>query len=150
MGVLRVSASGRRQVDREPRIENRFAGGALRDLSGPVISLANLSPEDLYLLLEKLRHVYAGGDEDSYLVPDQALQAFMVHCSKRIGEAYFRTPRNTIKAFLDLLAILDQNPGASWQDLVGQVEFRAEENPDLQPLEEDAVEEGDELASFTL
>jgi hypothetical protein len=37
------------------------------------------------------------------LVPDEAFAAFMQHCEKKIGEAYFRTPRNTIKAFLDLL-----------------------------------------------
>jgi len=131
--------------------ENRFAGGELRDLTGPVIHLAALSPEELYLLLEKLRHVYAGGDEDAYLLPDEALQAFMTHCSERIGEAYFRTPRNTIKAFLDLLAVLDQNPGADWQELVGHVELKDEENPDLLPLDDDpdGGEDG-ELADFTL
>ena len=132
--------------------QNRFASGELRDLTGPVISLSSLSPEELLVLLEKLRHIYAAGDSSEYLVPDDALRAFMDHCSKRIGEAYFRTPRNTIKAFLDLLAILDQNPEADWRELIGEVDFQAEENPDLQPLEEDdeMTEDGDELTSFRL
>jgi hypothetical protein len=132
--------------------QNRFAEGELKDLTGPVIHLAALSQEELYLLLEKLRHVYASGDESSYLIPDRALQAFMAHCAQRIGEAYFRTPRNTIKAFLDLLAILDQNPDASWEDLVGQVDLSREENPDLLPLDDDSSgpEEADGLASFRL
>jgi len=131
--------------------ENRFAGGELRDLTGPVIHLAALSPEELYLLLEKLRHVYAGGDENAYLLPDEGLRSFMTHCSERIGEAYFRTPRNTIKAFLDLMAVLDQNPGADWRELVGHVELKGEQNPDLAPLEEDpdGADDG-ELADFTL
>ena len=47
-------------------------------------------------------------------LPEDALHAFMDHCSRRIGEAYFRTPRDTIRAFVQLLAILEQNPGASW------------------------------------
>jgi len=132
--------------------ENRFAAGDLKDLTGPVIHLSALSQEELYLLLENLRHVYASGDESSYLVPDRALHAFMAHCAKRIGEAYFRTPRNTIKAFLDLLAVLDQNPDAKWGELVGQVDLSSEENPDLMPLEEDDsdADEADGLASFRL
>lgn len=46
----------------------------------------------------------------------------MAHCSKRIGDAYFRTPRASITAFLNLLAILEQNPGAGWRDLLASVE----------------------------
>lgn len=143
--------------------ENRFAGDGYTDLTGPVIHLANLSQEELYLLLEKLRHVYAAGDPDAHLVPDEALRAFMAHCSKRIGDAYFRTPRNTIKAFLDMLAVLDQNPDASWQELVGGVQVEREENPDLRPLEAEEAAfgsedsgraerpgEDDELDTFTL
>ncbi|MCP4204440.1 MAG: ATP-binding protein, partial [bacterium] len=41
--------------------ENTFANGELVDLSGPVVRLANLSPEDIFVLLGKLRHVYASG-----------------------------------------------------------------------------------------
>ena len=42
--------------------ENTFARNGLVDLSGPVIRLQNLTPEDLYILLGKLRHVFAYGD----------------------------------------------------------------------------------------
>ncbi len=114
--------------------ENTFAAGGLVDYSGPVLRLANLSPEDFYVLLVKLRNVYAGGDPSKYLLPDGALSAFMEHCSKRIGDAYFRTPRNTIKEFINFLAVLEQNPGASWSALLGSVEIQEEFNPDLAPL----------------
>jgi hypothetical protein len=130
--------------------ENRFSAGGFKDLSGPVLHLAGLSKEELYLLLENLRHVYASGKESDYLVPDEALKAFMEHCSERVGDAYFRTPRNTIKAFLDLLAVLDQNPDASWEELVGATRFKRDENPDLQPLEGTDADEGDDLTSFQL
>lgn len=115
--------------------ENSFARRGLVDLTGPVIRLENLTPEDVYLLLTKLRHIYAGGDPERYLVPDEALTGFMQWCSDRIGDAYFRTPRSTIKAFLDLLAIVDQNPTVNWRDhLDGTVSIDAESNPDLEPL----------------
>lgn len=117
--------------------ENTFATGNLVDHSGPVLKLANLTPEDLYVLLGKIRHVYASGDPAAYLVPDEALSAFMTHCSQRIGEAYFRTPRNTITAFVNLLAVLEQNASVSWRDFLGNVEIRIEANPDLAPLPDD-------------
>ena len=111
--------------------ENTFATGGLVDFSGPVLRLANLSPEDMFVLLTKLRHVFASGDPNAYLVPDEALTAFMNHCASRIGDAYFRTPRTTIKEFVDLLAVLEQNPGVKWSDLIARVEIAPETNPDL-------------------
>lgn len=117
--------------------ENTFAAAGLVDYSGPVLRLANLDQEDMFVLLGKLRHVYAAGDPDQYLVDDAALTAFMAHCANRVGDAYFRTPRTTIKQFVNLLAILDQNPHVGWQDLLASVEIAAETNPDLEPLDTD-------------
>lgn len=126
--------------------ENTFAKEGLVDLSGPVIRLKSLTPEEFYVLLEKIRHVYAGGDANRYLVPNQALSSFMQHCSQRLGEAYFRTPRTTITAFISLLAVLEQNPGARWEDLLGTVQLQKDRGD-----EDDAqVESDDELASFQL
>jgi len=119
--------------------ENTFVSGGLVDYSGPVLRLANLAPEDLLVLLGRLRHVYAAGDEGAYLLPDEALNAFMSHCANRVGDAYFRTPRTTIKEFVNLLAVLDQNPGVDWVDLIGRVELAAEPNPDLTPLDESVL-----------
>jgi len=135
--------------------ENQFLKQGLVDYSAPVLRLANLSPEELYVLLSKLRHVYAKGDERAYLVPDEALKAFMTHCSKKIGDAYFRTPRNTIKAFLDMLAVLEQNPGVSWTQFIESVDIGEDANPDLVPLEGDEAvvaknDDDDELTNFKL
>lgn len=119
--------------------ENTFAVSGLVDYSGPVIRLANLAPEDMYVLLDKLRNVYAGGVVSDYLLPDEALTAFMVHCSERVGDAYFRTPRTTIKEFINLLAVLDQNPEVEWTALIDRIELAPETNPDLAPLAEDST-----------
>jgi hypothetical protein len=109
--------------------ENRFASDTLVDYSGPVLRLGNLSPEDIYVLLTKLRHVYAFGDPAAYLVPDDALIGYMRHCASRIGDAYFRTPRETIKGFLDMLALLDQNPGLDWRSVIDAVDLAPEPDP---------------------
>jgi hypothetical protein len=101
--------------------ENTFAQNGLVDYQHPVIRLSSLSPEDFLVLLHKIQHVFAYGDEGRYLLPEEALTAFMAHCEQRIGEAYFRTPRTTITAFVNLLAVLEQNPGTDWKSLLGQV-----------------------------
>ncbi|MEO5333414.1 MAG: ATP-binding protein [Magnetococcus sp. YQC-5] len=111
--------------------ENRFAVQAgVNDLSGPVIRLSGLTPEDLYVLLTKLRMVQSGGTSEKWLVPDQALTAFMEHCAKRIGNAYFQTPRNTIRAFLDFLAVLEHKPDLPWTTLLGEVVVAREDDSD--------------------
>ena len=132
--------------------ENRFASAEIRDYSGPVVRLANLSAEELYVVLTKLRHVHAGGDEQRYMVPDEALPGFMEHCSNRIGEAYFQTPRNTIRAFVQLLMILEQNPDTSWADLIGDLNLDSESDSAMTgAMAAPSVEEtDDELVTFRL
>jgi hypothetical protein len=126
--------------------ENQFAGQGLIDMSGPVIRLQSLSPEELLILLSNIRSVFALGDPARHLVPDEALAAFMAHCNQRIGEAYFRTPRNTIKAFAQLLSILEQNPSAQWSEIIGSVSVD-EDEPEI---EQGGDADDDELASLTL
>lgn len=115
--------------------ENPYAVDGLVDYSGPVLRLANLTPEDFYILLSNLRNVQAGGDPAAHLITDDGLTAYMEHCSSRIGDAYFRTPRNSIKGFLDLLAVLEQNPQMAWTDLIDSIEIATESNPDLEPID---------------
>ena len=128
--------------------ENSFAKQAgVIDYSSPALHLASLTPEELYILLKNLRHVYAEGDESKYLVPDESLKAFLKHCSQTIGDAYFRTPRNTIKAFLDMLAVIDQNPEIAWNSLVASVAIK-EDKPSELELEFEDNEDG--LTDFKL
>lgn len=128
--------------------QNTFAAGELVDFSGPVVRLSSLMPEDFYVLLDKIRHVYAGGDASKHLLPDQGIVSFMEHCSKRIGDTYFRTPRTTITSFINLLAVLEQNADASWHDLLGGIALSADTGGTAD-LSIDA-DEDDEFASFKL
>jgi len=128
--------------------QNTFASDGLVDFSGPVVRLSSLTPEDFYVLLQKIRSVYAFGDADKFLVPDQGIFSFMEHCSKRIGDTYFRTPRTTITAFINMLAVLDQNPGSAWQDLLGGIEVAAD-NGGVTDQQVEA-DDSDEFVSFKM
>ncbi|MEG3789328.1 ATP-binding protein [Lysobacter sp. CCNWLW3] len=128
--------------------QNAFATGELVDYTGPVLRLSSLTLEDFYLLLGKIRHVYAAGDSARYLLPDPAIATFMEHCANRIGDSFFRTPRTTITSFINLLAVLEQNPGTEWQSLIGEVTIEADHGGDSD-LSVD-VDADDELASFKL
>jgi hypothetical protein len=137
--------------------ENRFAQNGLVDLSGPVLRLQNLTQEDLFVLLRNIRNVFAAGDTSRYLVPDEALTAFMTHCSKKIGDAYFRTPRNTVTSFVNLLSVLEQNPGAKWQELVDAADISTavpeDGEPAVTPTAAPSAEvkaNGDQLTAFKL
>lgn len=130
--------------------ENTFARDGLVDYTGPVLRLSSLTPEDFYVLLGKLRHVNAYGDPARYLLPDDAFKAFMDHCHNRIGEAYFRTPRTTIKAFVDLLAVIEQNPGTDWRQLLGQMEVQVDNSGASDHDLEITGSPDDELASFRI
>lgn len=110
--------------------ENSFSKSlGLIDYNSTVLRLANLTKEELYLLLKNLRHVFAGGDESKYLIPDEALLAYLNHCANKIGDSYFRTPRNTIKGFLDLLSMLEQYPELKWSDMIEKIEVVQDVEP---------------------
>jgi hypothetical protein len=131
--------------------ENTFARDGLVDLSGPVIRLASLTPEDLFVLLSNIRAIMQNGDD---ALPDAALEAFMAHCSDRIGEAYFRTPRNTVMAFVDLLSVLEQNKGVEWHDLIEKAEVTPDQGDDMSDVSEatgtTSAEDDDQMAGFRL
>ncbi len=128
--------------------QNTFATNGLVDYSGPVVRLSSLTPEDFYVLLQKIRTVYASGDQSKFLLPDPGIFSFMEHCSKRVGDTYFRTPRTTITAFINMLAVLEQNPGVAWQQLLGGIEVTADSGGSAdQAVNSD---EGDEFASFKM
>jgi hypothetical protein len=135
--------------------KNTFAVGGLRDFSGPVIRLQSLTMEDLYVLLHNIRLVYAAGDTSRYLVPDAALKAFIQHCAKRLGSESYQTPREVAKGFVELLSVLEQNPGTDWQSLLNSIDFQPSRDSDNLPTASDDIsaaskDEQDELATFHL
>lgn len=133
---------------------NKFAEqSGLVDFNQPTIHLQNLTPEEMYLLLSNIRNVFAGGDPEAYLIEDEGLQAFMEHCHKNIGAAYFKTPRETVRGFVNLLSMLDQYTDRHWSNFIDKVSIAEDLCPSTEPVDDnsDDRQQGDnELANFTL
>ncbi len=100
--------------------DNQFATEERRDLTGPVIELPNLTPEDLYVLLHNLRRIHAGENPEAHRLPDEGIQAFLDHCSQTLGDSFFRTPRDTVVQFVKLLNLLEQHPDLDWRQPLRQ------------------------------
>jgi len=126
--------------------DNRFAKEGLVDLSGPVIRLASLSPEDCFVLLANIRRVFMRGEDECALLPDEGIERYLASCHERMGSQYFQTPRETIKDFVGLLNVLQQNPGADWNALIGELKTVASTEDPGPPVDDDA----DDLVSFRL
>lgn len=139
--------------------ENRFVEEGLIDLSGPVIRLQALTPEDLYVLLRNISIVHAKGDSESRLIPDEGITEVLKQANDRLGAEFFKTPRDIIRSFVGLLNIIEQNPGKTWQEILGVSADSVFQKPTIPQSVEEEIEnasestsgtEGDDLASFTL
>ena len=138
--------------------DNAFATTGLKDFSGPVIRLQNLSPEDLFVLLHNIRNVFALGDPAKFLIDDEGIKQFMGHCSSTLGADFFLTPRDSVKAFVGMLSVIEQNPATGWKSLLTQSVIDRSVDPEASPPDPDDEQPvgvtpskpDDDLATFTL
>lgn len=129
--------------------ENNFAASGLRDYDSTVLRLANLTREEMFVLLKNIRRLFVSENPTmESRLPNEALTAFLHHCYNKIGEDYFRTPRNTIKGFIDLASLLRQYPETTWQQLLPGIDV----TPDIEPspLHNTPAATPDDLADFRL
>jgi len=119
---------------------NAFAVDGLKDYSGPVIRLANLSPEDLYVLLYNIRNVFALGDTAKHLVPDEGLTTYMDHCNRTLGAEFYLTPRDSVKGFVGFLSVLEQNPSEDWKSILCGVKIEQIVDPETETVPENTQE----------
>ncbi len=135
--------------------ENQLAATGLVDLSGPVVRLQALSPEDLFVLLRNISIVHASGDQDARLVPDEGIEALLHKANDTLGAEFFRTPRDVIRSFVGLLNLIEQNPGKTWRDILGLEGILSKPASPMSTEEEIAINPAsssveDDLASFKL
>jgi hypothetical protein len=102
---------------RENTIEKSIARG-VKDYSGPVIKLENLSTEETVVLLENIRNVFAYGDPEKYLIPDKDIGRFLNHCAKSLGSDLYLGPREITKGFVKALSMREKDPETPWEKLL--------------------------------
>jgi len=129
---------------------NRYADNGQQDYASPVIKLENLSPEDCFVLLANIRTVHCGDKSAEQLIPDDGIVAYLQACRARMGAAYFQTPRDTVKDFVNLLNMLQQDSSRSWQDHLHRRSPPSEEPKARQDGKPASGSQSDDLSEFRL
>ena len=118
---------------------NRFETSELRDFAQPVIRLHPLTHNEVFVLLQKLREIFAFHYRTPPAVTDADIKTFMEEMFNKPGAREFLTPREVIRDFLNILSLLRQNPGLNKKQLFGAIKIR-DERPDEAAL--DALVDG--------
>lgn len=123
--------------------ESRYASQAgLRDVSGTVIRLEPLAPEEIFVLLERLRYLHALFYGYPERVTGEQLRAFMEETLSRLGATRFTTPREIVRDFVSVLNLIQQNPGVEFDALIRGDGFKPTE---ALPTSEDAAASDDAI-----
>lgn len=100
---------------------NPYADARHRDLTQPVLSLAPLTADELLALLYKVRSLHAAAHGPSRL-GEAETATFLGRLLARPGAERFLTVRGTLRAFLQALSVLAQNPEMEPGAVLGQAE----------------------------
>jgi hypothetical protein len=127
----------------------RLGSSGARDLTAPVIELSPLTVEELVVLLRNVRRVHAGERPEETFVPDSGLTAFIAQCNAVMGAACFRTPRDTVRQWVTILNVREQQPDLPWESLLSAKVATAAADTKSVVASETAAP-GDDLADFKL
>ena len=103
--------------------EGKFASEDTVNLLSPIIRLKRLTPDEMFILTEKLRDIHSDLHEyKSELTQDDLMQFIKIEY-ERVGANTNITPREVIRDFIELLDILYQNPNKTFADIIGNEKF---------------------------
>lgn len=123
-------------------VDNRFGVQGFVDYTSPVVKLNQLSPEEIYLLMERLCELHCTHYSYDCSLGTRELTVFLNTVVSRLGADQLLTPREIIRDFLGLLNILQQNPDITFDTLINEQGFSvksAAQDP------EQVTEESDDL-----
>ena len=103
--------------------EGKFASEDTVNLLSPIIRLKRLTPDEMYILIEKLRDIHSDLHEYTSELTDEDLMDFIKIEYERVGANTNITPREVIRDFIELLDILFQNPNKKFADIIGSDKF---------------------------
>jgi hypothetical protein len=111
--------------------DSRFVREGHADFSSPILRLAQLSHEEIFILLERLRDIHAQHFDYEARLKKPDLVAFMELIFSAPGAEEFITPREITRDFLGLLNILKDDPKAVFEDLIRG------KDPGVSPMDKD-------------
>ncbi len=130
--------------------ESRYAKDGLRDLSGPMIRLNVLSIEEIFVLLQRVREIHAQNYGYEFTVTDAQISLLMQHALERVGANQLLTPREIIRDFTAILNILQQNPGASFETLVGELKSTSSDGDPEALTPDTEISDDSNFSKFTV
>lgn len=113
--------------------DNRFGAQGFVDYTSPIIKLNQLSPEEIYLLMERLCELHSLHYQYTCSLGSSELTVFLNTVVSRLGADQLLTPREITRDFLGLLNILHQNSDTTFGTLINEQGFSvksAESNPE--------------------
>ena len=99
-------------------MDSRFVRDGYADFGSPVLRLTQLTHEEIYLLLERLRDIHALHYGYETALGKRELTAFMDLAFSGPGAEEFFTPREITRDFIGLLNILHENRALDFDTLV--------------------------------
>lgn len=103
--------------------ESRYLRRGLRDLAGPMIRLDVLTPEEIFVLLQRIRTVHGVHFGYTPAISDEQIQYFLQEVVNRVGTDQLLTPRELVRDFIAILNILQQHPGQTLTQVLGTENF---------------------------
>ena len=98
--------------------DSHFVKAGYTTLNAPVIRLRRLSDNELYALLCRLSKLHAMQTGKRELLCEDQLKEFLSFSLAKAGAAELLTPREMIRDFMTLLHVLDENPDATFEELM--------------------------------
>lgn len=103
--------------------DGKFASEDTVNLLSPIIRLKRLTPDEMFILTEKLRDIHSDLHEYKSELTQENLMDFIKIEYERVGANTNITPREVIRDFIELLDILYQNPNKKFADIIGDDKF---------------------------
>ncbi|GHO79968.1 biotin carboxylase [Ktedonobacter sp. SOSP1-85] len=133
--------------------ESRFSQNGRRSFAGPIIRLDTLTNEELFVLLQKLRHIHALHYKYETTITDNDIQQFMEVVTAQIGSAQYLTPREVTRDFIAVMEIMRRDETLTFTGIIHKQEFvasRQQTNPEELTAQTEIIDDDSAFASFTL
>ena len=121
--------------------DGKFASEDTINLLSPIIRLKRLTPDEMFILTEKLRDIHSDLHEYTSELTQENLMDFIKIEYERVGANSNITPREVIRDFIELLDILYQNPDKKFADIVGSQNFEFAQGDNTEEMEQTEFED---------
>lgn len=108
--------------------DSRFAAGEYKNLIGPVIRLRRLTDDELFALISRITKLYSMYYGWEARITQSEMIDFLNICLAKAGADSMITPREMLRDYMTVLNILMQNEEATFDNVVGKVTSKPEEN----------------------